>query len=101
MNIERPTSNVEWEKMKKQIYDLEERLLEYSVRIIKFVIHKLRISLKELRETKRWLKLIQRVPLIKKPELLDDILEETEELIKIFVTSIKTAEKKQKLPFEF
>ncbi len=27
----------------------------------------------------------------KKPELLNDILEETEELIKIFVTSIKTA----------
>ena len=43
------------------------------------------------RETQRWLKLIQRVPLIKKPELLDDILQETEELIKIFVTSIKTA----------
>jgi hypothetical protein len=41
--------------MKKQTYDLEERLLEYSVRIIK-----------------------------------------TEELNKIFVTSIKTAEKKQK-----
>ena len=59
-------------------------------------IHKLRISLKELRETQRWLKLIQRVPLIKKPELLDDILKETEELIKIFVTSIKTAEKKGK-----
>jgi four helix bundle protein len=51
---------------------------------------------KELRETQRWLKLIQRVPLIKKPELLNDILKETEELIKIFVTSIKTAEKKQK-----
>jgi hypothetical protein len=28
-----------------------------------------------------------------KPELLDDILQETEELIKTFVTSIKTAEK--------
>ena len=42
------------------------------------------------------LKLIQRVPLIKKPELLNDILQETEELIKIFVTSIKTAEKKKK-----
>ncbi len=54
-----------------------------------------RISLKELRETQRWLKLIQRVPLINKPELLNDILEETEELIKIFVTSIKTAEKKR------
>jgi hypothetical protein len=30
MNIERPTSNVEWEKMKKQTYDLEERLLKYT-----------------------------------------------------------------------
>ena len=60
-------------------------------------IHKLRISLKELRETQRWLKLIQRVPLIKKPELLDNILQETEELINIFVTSIKTAEKKPHL----
>jgi four helix bundle protein len=59
-------------------------------------VHKLRISLKELRETQRWLKLIQRVSLIKKPELLNDILEETEELIKIFVASIKTAEKKKK-----
>jgi len=37
MNIERPTSNIEWEKMKKQTYGLEERLLEYSVRIIKIV----------------------------------------------------------------
>jgi hypothetical protein len=33
---------------------------------------------------------------IKRTELLDDILQETEELIKIFVTSIKTAEKKRK-----
>ncbi len=36
-NIERPTSNFEWEKMKSQTYDLEDRLLEYSVRIIKIV----------------------------------------------------------------
>jgi four helix bundle protein len=122
------------EKMKKQSYDLEERLLEYSVRIIKIVerlpntkagnhvagqllksgtspypnhgevqaaesqkdfIHKLRIALKELRESQRWLKLIQCVPLVQKPELLNDILLETEELIKIFVTSIKTAQKKK------
>ena len=114
--------------MKRQTYDLEERLLEYSVRIIKIVeqlpntragnhvagqllrsgtspypnhgeaqaaespkdfIHKLRISLKELREVQRWLRLIQRAP-------INDILQETEELIKIFVTSIKTAEKKRK-----
>jgi hypothetical protein len=39
MNIERPTSNFEWEKMKKQTYDLEERLLEYSVSIIRIVEH--------------------------------------------------------------
>ena len=32
-----------------------------------------------------------------KPELLDDILQETEELIKIFVTGIKTDEKKPRL----
>jgi hypothetical protein len=44
------------------------------------------------RETQRWLRLIQRVPLIKKPGLLNDILDETEELINIFVASIKTAE---------
>jgi len=67
------------------------------VRIIKIVIYNLRISLKEFRETQQWLKLIQRVPLIKKPELLDDILEETEELVKVFVTNIKTAEKKPRL----
>ena len=98
--------------MTKQRYDLEERLLEFSVRIIKIVeqlpntrtgnhvasqllrsgtspypnhgeaqaaespkdfIHKLRISLKELRETQRWLKLIQRIPLIKEPKLLNDL----------------------------
>ena len=85
--------------MKKRVYNLEERLLLYSVKIIKIVeqlpntrvgnhlagqllrsgtspypnhgeaqawespkdfIHKLRISLKEFRETQRWLKLIQR-----------------------------------------
>ena len=34
--------------------------------------------------------------IIKKPELLIDILAEPEELIKILVTSIKTVEKKQK-----
>ncbi len=115
------------QKMKKQIYDLEERLLEYSVRILKIVeqlpntragnhvagqllrsgtspypnhgeaqaaesprdfIHKLRISLKELRETQRWLKLIQRVPLIKKPELLNDILQETEIAVKCSVLGV-------------
>ena len=56
-------------------------------------IHKMSICLKELRETKRWLKLIQRVPLIKLPDVVGNLLEETEELIKIFAASIRTAEK--------
>ena len=121
--------------MKKQVYDLEERLLEYSVKIIKVVeqlpntragnhvagqmlrsgtsaypnhgeaqaaesakdfIHKLRISLKELTETKRWLKLILRVPLVDPSENspVDELLKETEELVKIFATSIKTVQTK-------
>ena len=115
------------------VYDLEDRLLAYSISVIKVVemlpntrtgnhvagqllksgtspypnhgeaqaaesakdfVHKLRISLKELRETQRWLKLIQRVPLVKETLLLNDVMNETEELIRIFVTSIKTAQKK-------
>ena len=59
-------------------------------------IHKLRISLKELRETQRWLKLIQYAPLVKETSLLNDILDETEELIRIFVASIKTSLNYQK-----
>ena len=121
--------------MNERKYDLEERLLEYSMRIVKLVeklpntragnhvagqllksgtspypnhgeaqaaeskkdfIHKMRICLKELRESKRWQKLIQRVPLVKPPDRVDDLLQETEELIKIFVSSIRTAEKKNK-----
>jgi hypothetical protein len=35
LNIEHPTSNFEWEKRKKQPCEIEERLLKYSVRIIK------------------------------------------------------------------
>ncbi len=114
-------------------YNLEERLLEYSARIVRLTekmkgsqakvhvsnqllrsgtapmahhgeaqaaespkdfIHKLRIALKELRETSRWLKLAQRVPLIDKPALLSELLDETEQLIRIFHKSISTAKKK-------
>jgi four helix bundle protein len=56
-------------------------------------IHKLKISLKELRETHRWLRLIQRVPLVKKPDGVSPLLQETDELVRIFVSSIKTAQK--------
>ena len=59
-------------------------------------VHKLRICLKELRETKRWIMLIQRAALLNQAEKVDDALLESEELIKIFVQSIRTAESKRK-----
>ena len=58
-------------------------------------IHKLRLALKELRETERWLKLIERAAIISKAEKLNPLLNETDELIRIFVTSISTAEKRR------
>jgi four helix bundle protein len=113
-------------------FDLEERLLDYSARIIKLTeelpntlagrhvagqllrsgtspypnhgeaqsaessrdfVHKMRISLKELRESHRWIKLIQKTQMIAKTAQLESLSCETEELIRIFVKSIKTAEK--------
>jgi four helix bundle protein len=56
-------------------------------------VHKLKICLKELRETFRWLRLVQTVPLVKKPQLVEPLLVETDELIAIFVRSIQTAQK--------
>jgi len=129
-NAEHPTSNAEHPTKDGRVYDLEERLLDYAVRIIRLVeslpntragnhvagqllrsgtsplpnhgeaqagesradfVHKLKICLKELRESLRWLKLIQRVPLVKPPEKVAVLLGETDELIRIFVKSIQTA----------
>jgi four helix bundle protein len=117
--------------MKAAKYDLEERLMEFAVRIIRIsesmirtraglyvadqllrsgtspygnhgevegaesrddFIHKLKVCYKELRETRRWLKLARRTPLIEKPELLDEIVVESDELVRIFSASIRTAE---------
>jgi len=57
--------------------------------------HKLRICLKELRESKRWLRLIHKVLEPAKPSDITLLLNETDELIRIFVASIKTAEKRK------
>lgn len=112
-------------------FDLEERLLEFSVRIIAVAdsmkrtatgihiadqllrsgtspygnhgeaegaesrddfIHKMKVCYKELRETRRWLRLVQRVPLVAKPDLLTELLAESDELVRIFSASIRTAE---------
>lgn len=59
-------------------------------------LHKLRICLKELRETKRWLRLVSRVKKLGPPPNLVSSLNEVEELIRIFAASVRTAEKNAK-----
>lgn len=121
--------------MAERKYDLEERLLEFSVVIIRVTEdipstragnhiagqllrsgtaalpmhgeaqsaesprdfqHKLRIALKELRETLRWLRLLQRLPLIRPASKIEPIMAECDELIRIFVSSIRTSESRNK-----
>ena len=135
-NVQRPAFNVQLRdggvaSASKVRYDLEERLLDYAVRIIRLVdalpatragrhvadqllrcgtsplanhgelqgaesrkdfIHKLGVCLKEIRESRRWLRLVHRVPLVSPPKIAP-LLVETEALIKIFAASKRTAEK--------
>jgi len=127
-NAQRSTPNAQ---LKSTRFDLEDRLLEFSARIIRLVdalpntraanhvagqllrcgtspygnhgeveaaesrkdfVHKLRVCLKELKETRRWLRLLQKAELVPERKMTA-ILGETEELIKIFFTSVRTAEK--------
>ena len=53
-------------------------------------VHKLKVALKELRETLVWLKIIERKPMLPASRL-GDIVKECDELISIFVKSLKTA----------
>ena len=115
----------------RRVYDLEDRLINFAVEIIKLVeslpktragnhisgqilrsgtspapnygeaqsaesnqdfIHKMKVCLKELRETRVWLIMISRSKL--KPENdIELLLKENVELVSIFVASIKTAKK--------
>jgi len=54
-------------------------------------IHKMKISLKELRETMIWLKIISR-KLMVAGEVVDAAISECDELIAIFVSSTRTAD---------
>jgi len=54
-------------------------------------IHRLRTCLQELRESHRWLRLIERVPLTDDVEAAKTLIKEADELIRIFFTSIRTA----------
>lgn len=137
---EYPTSNVQYPMskggrgplVKESGYDLEDRLIDFAVRIIRLsealpntkagthvagqilrsgtspapnygeaqsaesaadFIHKLKIALKELRETLIWLKIISRANLIKSAAMLTPLMRENDELIAILFASVKTAGK--------
>ena len=53
-------------------------------------VHKLRVVLKELNETRIWLRVIERSDMLRK-ELITDIIQENTELCRIFTSSLKTA----------
>ena len=111
-------------------YDLQDRLVDYAVRIIKLsealpetkagrhvssqvlrsgtspapnygeaqsaeskadFVHKLKVALKEQRETEIWLKIITKAQMIESAALLAPLLQETDELIAILFKSIDTA----------
>ena len=116
---------------KERQYDLQDRLVEFAVRIIKLsealpdtrsgrhvssqilrsgtspapnyaegqsaesssdFIHKLKISLKELRETEVWLKIIGKAQMVD-PAKLQPLQKEVDELIAILFRSVETAKK--------
>jgi four helix bundle protein len=115
-------------------FDLEDRLLEFTARILAVVdalpntraanhiagqllrsgtspfahhgevqaaesrkdfVHKLGVCFKELKEIKRWLRLLIRVQLLSAKKLRP-LLAENDEIIRIFAASIRTAEKNAK-----
>ena len=58
-------------------------------------IHKLKLCQKELIETRRWLRLIHRVPLLEKPGKMEPLMDEVLQLIRIFAKSIQTSERRR------
>jgi four helix bundle protein len=121
---------------KERVYDLEERLIRFAVRVLHIVdelpdtragkhiagqlvrcgtspapnygeaedaesrddfIHKAKVVLKELRETRVWLRMIREMEFLKPARLLP-LLQENEELIKIFSSSVATAKRNRRTP---
>lgn len=57
-------------------------------------VHKMKVCLKELRETRIWLLITLKANLITPPAKLEPLIDENNQLISIFVASIKTAKQK-------
>jgi four helix bundle protein len=60
-------------------------------------IHKMKVCLKELREARRWARLIDRKKWLKTDVQLAFVLREGEELIRIFKASIRTAQQNRQV----
>lgn len=58
-------------------------------------IHKLKVCLKELRETQAWLRFVERMNFC--PEDIGAVRRECDELVAILVTSLRTAQGKVKM----
>jgi four helix bundle protein len=67
-----------------------------SAELRKDFVHKLKVCLKELRETRRWLRLAGRLKALPRLPNLAECVNEAEELIRIFIASIRTAERNDK-----
>ena len=125
---------------KDRTYDLQDRLIDYSVRIIKLsealpdtkagkhvagqilrsgtspapnygeaqsaesrsdFVHKLKVSLKELRETGIWLRVVIHAKMANPASELAPLVQETDELIAILYRSVETAKKNTRAPALF
>jgi four helix bundle protein len=125
--------------MAQRVYDLEDRLIGFSCRVVDVVeslpnaragnyiggqlircglapsllygeaqgaesrddfIHKMKVVLKELKETRVCLKLIIQKQMIKPVNRLNDLLKECEELIRIIAKSIETTKQNNKKPMK-
>lgn len=124
--------NITEEGRKKRTFDLEERLIDFSIKVIDVVeslpntrtgnhlanqlirsgtapaliygeaqsaesrndfIHKMKVALKELRESLIILKIIHKKNLIHSKGFVEEVKKECNELVSIFVKSIETAQK--------
>jgi len=58
-------------------------------------VHKMKVALKELRETRVWLRIILGKRMMRSPAATETSLKECQELIRIFAKSIRTAESRE------
>lgn len=60
-------------------------------------VHKMKLCLKELRETARWLLLVRRMGWRAEPGRVDSMVDECGQLLRIFKSSVTTAQKNRTL----